>query len=305
MRGVRIKAPAKVNLSLQIGARRDDGFHDLDTLFQAIELHDVLELSVRDEPGVGLEVVGADLGQVEDNLVWRAASQTLARFSAGQGPVGGVQIRLTKQIPAGAGLGGGSSDAAAVIKALHRLFERTFEVDQWVDLAAGLGSDVPFFVGQRALARGLGRGEVLRPLPPLPTAHLVVGLPPVHCNTGQMYQALAASRQAASHNSTAGHGGRPSDLDHPQDWSVITRHATNDFEAIAVAQSPLIGAALQALRTAGASLAMLSGSGSAVFGVFADHDDAQRACAVASGEVPQVRFVTTTTLAQLPDAETV
>ena len=310
MRGVRIKAPAKVNLSLKIGARRDDGFHELDTLFQAIELHDLLELSPRDDPGVGLDVVGADLGPVEDNLVWRAASQTLARFSAGQGPVSGVQIRLTKQIPAGAGLGGGSSDAAAVIKGLHRLFGRAFEADQWVDLAAGLGSDVPFFVGQSALARGLGRGEVLRSLPSLPTAHLVLGLPPVHCNTGQMYQALAASRPvdsqpaashpAASHPAASG----PSDLDHPADWSVITRHATNDFEAIAAAQSPLIGAALQGLRTAGASLAMLSGSGSAVFGVFADRDTAEQARAVASSEFPLVRFVTTTTLLQLPEADT-
>jgi 4-diphosphocytidyl-2-C-methyl-D-erythritol kinase len=311
--GVRIKAPAKVNLSLQIGARRDDGFHEIDTLFQAIELHDLLELSPRDEPGVELDVVGADLGAVEDNLVWRAASQTLARFSAGQGPVPGVQIRLTKHIPAGAGLGGGSSDAAAVIKGLHRLFERTFKGDQWVELASGLGSDVPFFVGQRALARGLGRGEVLRPLPALPTAHLVLGLPPVHCNTGQMYQALAASRHAASHtaashqpaspSAAAGHSRRPSDLDQSEDWSVITRHATNDFEAIAVAQSPLIDAALQALRTAGASLAMLSGSGSAVFGVFANRAAAEHARAVASHQVPLVRFVTTTTLEQLPEAE--
>lgn len=305
MRGVCIKAPAKVNLSLHIGARRDDGFHDVDTVFQAIELHDLLELSLRDEPGVGLEVVGAELGPVEDNLVWRAASQTLARFGAGPSGVPGVQLRLTKHIPAGAGLGGGSSDAAAVIKGLHRLLDRSFEADAWVDVAAGLGSDVPFFVGQSALARGLGRGEVLSPMRALPTAHLVLGLPPVHCNTGQMYQALAASRSAASPTSGDGRAGGPPGLDQADDWSVITRHATNDFEALAVAQWPLIAAALHALRSAGASLAMLSGSGSAVFGVFPDRDAAGRACAAASGQVPLVRFVTTTTLIELPAAETV
>jgi len=273
---VRVQAPAKVNLWLRVLGRRPDGFHDLDTLFQAVDLCDEVMVSRRGEAGVGLRVEGADVGPARENLAYRAA--LAFRDAAGPGAgSGGVEIRLRKRIPAGAGLGGGSSDAAAVLRCMNALWGDPLAQPVLVEVGASLGSDVAFFLGVSALARGRGRGERLDPLPPLPEADLVLVLPPAHVATGPAYGALA--RYRAVHG--AGGGDVPPDA--TPSWRALADWAVNDFERVVPAAHPPVAASLAALRSSGARPALLSGSGGACFGVFADCDGAAQAAARIAG----------------------
>ena len=286
-----VAAPAKVNLFLRVLHRRADGFHELDTLFQAVSLHDDVRVelgaSVGAASGIELRVNGPDLGPVEDNLAYRAA----ARLREVAGVDDPVRIELTKRIPAGAGLGGGSSDAAAVLKCLAALtgFSDTAALHA---AAAELGSDVPFFLGRSALSRGSGRGEVLSELAPLPEAVLVLALPEVHVATGGAYAALAAHR---------GTGGAvtPAPDDGFRTWDAVAAAASNDFEAVVASKHPEIEACLAGLRQRGARFALLSGSGAASFGVFDDTEHARAAASWLSGH-HGFPFVPVTTLGAMP-----
>src|SRR5690606_6718842 len=166
------EAPAKVNLRLVVLAREASGFHQLETIFCAIDLADTITAQ-RAEPGIELEVVGARLGEPQENLVWRAASA----FFRTSGIAGGARLRLDKRIPVGAGLGGGSSDAASTLHALNALYGRPLGPRSILELAAELGSDVPFFAAGRPFALAWGRGGRLLPFPALPPAPTVVGVP--------------------------------------------------------------------------------------------------------------------------------
>lgn len=287
---VRILAPAKVNLTLSILGRRPDGFHELDTLFQAIALHDVLDLAPASGPGVELVVEGADVGPVRENLVWRAATALLAATGRERT---GVRIELLKRIPAGAGLGGGSSDAAATLRGLVHLLDLRVSDDTLRELAAELGSDVPFFIGPSGLARGTGRGERIEALDPLPARALVLGLPDVTCATAAMYGELA--RRRAERAIPAAPAPPP-----PASWQDVFALARNDFELIAVDRHRVIAAALDALRARGLPLAMLSGSGSAVFAVAHDAAEAAEVASALNAEVAGVRFVASHSLETLP-----
>ena len=292
MTGIHVRAPAKVNLALRVLGRRPSGFHELETLFQAVDLCDDVAIRTTSHPGVTLDVSGADVGPAEDNLVVRAARAFLSEGSISTG----LSIWLEKRIPAGAGLGGGSSDAGATLRALRALFPHAVDEMRITDLAAALGSDVPFFVGDAGLSLGRGRGEVLRPLPPLPEAHLVIGCPPVHISTAGAFGALARDRETG--------GTRPtslfSDRKLPGDWDGVAELAVNDFEATVCRDYPLVALALDALRATNPGFALLSGSGSAIFGVFSDASTADRARDVAEGACPSVRFVRARTLSALP-----
>jgi 4-diphosphocytidyl-2-C-methyl-D-erythritol kinase len=259
-----IDAPAKVNLFLRILDRRADGYHEIETVFQLIDLADTVR--VRVDPsfeGVSLTVRGPDLGPVEENLAYRAA--VLFRRAFGMGD--GIHIELSKRIPAGGGLGGGSSDAAAVLLLLRELTTRG---DELREVAEELGSDVPFFLCGSTRALGRGRGELLTPLEPLPEAALVVALPPVHVSTASAYGHLSdvrgrpSSRMVDVPRTFEGATARAS----PVGWLEVAELATNDFQALVSAGHTEVEQSLSALRERGASLAMLSGSGAACFGVF-------------------------------------
>lgn len=268
--GVRVPAPAKVNLWLRVLRRRTDGFHELDTLFQAVDLCDQVEVTRAPGGRVRLGVDGAELGPVRENLAYRAALAFLDAVGPAAGS-DGVRIRLVKRIPAGAGLGGGSSDAAAVLRCMNTLWARPVAAEVLAEVGASLGSDVPFFLGGAALARGRGRGEALEELPPLPPGHLVLVLPPVHVATGAAYGALA--RHRAVHG--AGGGGVPGEA--PQGWDDVARWAVNDFEQVVPAAHAPVAASLESLRGSGARPALLSGSGAACFGAFPDEASARAA----------------------------
>jgi len=257
-----LRAPAKVNLYLHVGERREDGFHEIDTLFQAVSLWDRVRVE-RSAGDVTLSVHGPDLGPVEENLAVRAARLFLEEIGSGEG----VALELTKDIPAGAGLGGGSSDAAAVLRAMNHLWSAPVSAARLAGLGARLGSDVPFFLGDSALARGTGRGEVLRPLSPLAPADLVLVLPPVHVATGAAYAELARNRTRLRRDV-------PPSPEVPGGWADVEGLARNDFEEVVSAGHPEIRRSLDALRAAGARPALLSGSGAACFGVFGEEVDA-------------------------------
>jgi 4-diphosphocytidyl-2-C-methyl-D-erythritol kinase len=262
-------APAKVNLRLVVLAREASGFHQIETLFCALALADELDV----EPGgndVTLEVEARqDLGPARSNLVIRAAEA----FQRAAGIQGGARIRLRKRIPAGAGLGGGSSDAATTLRALNELHGCPLDAHALLASAGTLGSDVPFFVLGSPLAWAWGRGDRLLPLPPLPARPVLVVAPATPVSTSEAYETLALRREEA--------GGRtpPAAFDPAalRSWDAIASIATNDFEDVVFDRMPELARIRDALRAAGAAPAMLAGSGSALYGVFHDPADAQAA----------------------------
>ncbi len=289
-RTLRIDAPAKVNLSLRVLERMPDGFHRLETLFQAVDLQDSLTVTTIPGSHVVLETPGADVGPVEDNLVTRA----VRAFRAATGTETGVEIRLDKRIPAGAGLGGGSSDAGAMLRLLNRLHGDGLAPEALQALGATLGADVAFFAGEAGYALGEGRGESLRALPGLPPRTLVLGLPPVHVPTGPAYGALARLRQGSV--TPAGVLGG----DAPTDWPAVRSLAVNDFEAVVPPAHPPVDAALGALRAdQGVLLALLSGSGGAVFGL-PRPGEAEAVVGRLRERLREVRWLTAATLDRLP-----
>ena len=289
MNRVRVLAHAKVNLHLRVLGRRADGYHDLETIFQAIDLHDVLEIE-EGGAGVALSVTGEDEGPVEDNLVARAARAFLAR--AGRG-LEGVRVRLEKRIPTGAGLGGGSSDAAATLRALDALFPRAVPPEEIRAIAEGLGSDVPFFLGPTPLALGRGRGEVIEPITPLPSLPGVVVLPEGRVATASAYRELDLQRE-----------GKPAaasqPLGPPSDWNAAAASARNDFEPVVGVTRPDVGRTLAALRETKPRLSLLSGSGSASFALY-DSEEGAEAAAARLGGVPDLRVIPVSTLDGWPD----
>jgi len=270
----RLSAPAKVNLFLRVLGALPDGYHALETLFQAIDLADDVRVE-RADAGVELAVDGADVGPAEQNLAHRAATELLARSGMG----GGVRIGLTKRIPAGAGLGGGSSDAAAVLRCVAALYEIPAGEGMLRGIAEELGADVSFFLGRSPLAAGRGRGDVLEPFEPLPEAMLVLVCPPVHIATAWAYRALDEARLLRSPSGSGTLRGRPGS------WSEVTAQAHNDFQALVVAAHPEVARSLEALRAAGAAGALMSGSGSTSFGIFPDRGAAESAAASLEAEL--------------------
>lgn len=257
---VAIDAPAKVNLRLAILAREASGYHSLESLFCALSLGDALTVR-RGPPGVSLSVAGAvDTGPPERNLALRAAH----RFHAELGEEPAVAIHLVKRVPSAAGLGGGSSDAAATLRALNALHGDPFDRAALLRMAIELGSDVPFFVCGSPLALAWGRGERLLALPPLPERAVLVAHPGVAMPTPEAFAAIAARR--GPDPAPRAFGLDAADL---ADWDAVARMAENDFGEVVAERIPVLHDALSALRDAGATIALLAGSGGSVFGVFA------------------------------------
>lgn len=293
---IRVEAPAKVNLLLRILRRTPAGWHELETLFQAVDLADRLTLEVVETDGFSLVVRGADVGPPEENLVTRAVEHF--RRAAGVG--GGLKAVLEKRIPAGAGLGGGSSDAGAALRALNVLYGEPLGSSELATLGSELGADVAFFAGSAGLALGEGRGDRLRPLPPLPPRYLVLGLPPVHVATGPAYGALATARERGLPVAPPILHGRA-----PADWAEVAALAVNDFEAVVPQAHPPVAEALAALRAEGTSPALLSGSGAAVFGGVPPGRAPEDVAAALARRAPLVRWTPVRTLERLPEPQRV
>lgn len=267
---VRVEAPAKVNLRLRVLAREASGFHSLESLFCSISLADTVEVRAG-EPGIRLEVSGGvETGPPERNLVVRAAE----RFHAALGTPPALDVALAKRIPSAAGLGGGSSDAAATLRALNALHGEPFGRAELLAMAAELGSDVPFFLCGSALALGWGRGERLLALPALPPRPVLVAHPGVAMPTGDAFRRIAERRGGAWEPEAFAFG-----LELLGGWPGVSALAANDFEAPALEVIPALAAAREAMLAPGALVCLLAGSGAAMFAVYPstdERDDAAR-----------------------------
>ncbi|HET9985467.1 MAG TPA: 4-(cytidine 5'-diphospho)-2-C-methyl-D-erythritol kinase [Longimicrobiales bacterium] len=282
---MKVRAAAKLNLHLSVLAREADGFHQLETVFCALELADDLDVELG-EPGVRLVVDGPDLGPLDRNLVHRAA---VAYFEAAGLPAA-VDVRLVKRVPAGAGLGGGSSDAAATLRALDQLHGAALGAERLLQLAARLGSDVPFFLADAALALAWGRGERLLALPEPPRAPVLLAVPPFAVSTPEAFRALDEHRAAAWVPEPRVH--RAATF---QTWTALAARATNDFEPVLFQRYPVLPALKAALLDAGAELALLTGSGSALFGIFRARAHCREAAQALRAAFADVEFIETTT----------
>jgi 4-diphosphocytidyl-2-C-methyl-D-erythritol kinase len=248
------RAFAKINLDLRILGVQADGYHELRTTFQSLALHDVLAFAPARGP---LDVETDDPACPQHgNIVERAAS-ALWRAAGRRGSPAGLRVRIEKRIPIAAGLGGGSADAAAALRAITRLWRIRLTSKELQTIAASLGADVPFFL-EGGTVRGRGRGDMLSPLADRPRRWVVVATPPFGVPTADAY------RWFDQHVDNGSLRGSP-------------HRRMNDLQAPVIARHPEIGALVDQLKRARASLAAMSGSGSAVFGLFARRQDAEAA----------------------------
>ncbi len=243
---LRIEAFGKVNRWLLVKGLRPDGYHELDTLFQTIDVTDGLRFEEADR--LTLSISGGPIPGGGENLVLRAARALLAGAGIGRG----ARIHLSKRIPVAAGLGGGSGDAAAALLGLNALWGLGLGSEELCAVASSIGSDVAFFLfGGRA--RGTGRGEVIETLPDRPDEWMVLLLPPFGLPTPEVYRALAAGPPPSGRGAHLPNGALPD---------------RNDLEAAAERLCPELRSLREALKGEGAVTARLSGSGSAVWGAF-------------------------------------
>jgi 4-diphosphocytidyl-2-C-methyl-D-erythritol kinase len=259
---LRARSFAKVNLALSVLGRRSDGYHDIQTIFQSIDVSDELEFQAAPQ----LEFHCENLPGIsqEDNLVWKAAKALVSRLGEKRGAV----ITLRKVIPAGSGLGGGSSNAAVTLLGLRRLWNLRIRDADLCPLASGLGSDVPFFL-HGGTAMGTGRGEAIRRLPDFTGAPIIVIFPGVHVPTAEAYRSLNLGLTSLTEDHRIQRFCGQVQMGKNPLTGIF-----NDFEASILAAYPPILEAKSFLEAQGATATMLCGSGSSVFGFFCDEESA-------------------------------
>ncbi|QDR83285.1 4-(cytidine 5'-diphospho)-2-C-methyl-D-erythritol kinase [Sporomusa termitida] len=251
-----LKAYAKINLALDVFSKRPDGYHEVAMIMQSVSLADTIVLT--EQPAsIDLSVTIPGLPADGSNLAYRAAA-LLAEYAK---PGKGVHIHLDKQIPLAAGLAGGSADAAAVLRGLNQLWELNLSVDELSKLAAQLGSDVPFCLYNGTML-ATGRGEIVRPLPPLPDCYVILAKPAVAVSTAWVYGRFTANEirvrpdiNAMCENLAQGN------------LAGVAGRLTNVLESVTISEYPQIAAIKNAMLTYGAMAALMSGSGPTVFGL--------------------------------------
>ena len=263
MKFIEIKAPAKINFGLNIVSKRADGFHNLETIFYPInDLYDIIKIEKSDTFSFSCD--NNELETDHNNLVIKAIKLLERIF----GKCFLVNIHLEKNIPIGAGLGGGSSDAAATLISLNEMFNLGIKHDQIIDLAMQLGSDVPFFVSAKP-AIGTSRGEILKEIDFEINFTIVVINPGIHISTKKAFENISPQPSKYDYFS-----GRVNRLD---DWNFVKEYITNDFEEYVFDAFPEVGKIKEKLYENGALFSLMTGSGSTVYGIFEDNDKAERA----------------------------
>lgn len=280
---VTMQAHAKINLGLDVTGRREDGYHLVRMIMQALELHDTLYLEKSDLPGIQLESDAPGLASDKSNLIVRAGELLLENYAPGKG----VHIKLEKQIPLAAGLAGGSADAAATLRGINELYKLGISDAELCRLGVRLGADIPYCImGGTALSEGIG--EVLTPLPDLPFCWVVLGKPQEGMSTAEAYRELDAM----------------TDIRHPdidgqiralQEGSLtgVAERLGNVLEPVTVLHQPEVETIRIILLEAGAVGARMSGSGPTVFGIFTEEEKALKACSVLKQEPSREVILTT------------
>lgn len=263
---------AKINWSLRVLGKRPDGYHEVRTVLQTISLHDRLSFSLLENDKVLLKCNDASIPSGDDNLIVKAAAALKSHYGLRLG----ANIELDKQLPAQAGLGGASSNAAVTLLGLARLWSLEVNKEELVGIAAKLGADVPFFlVGGRAL--GAGIGTALKPLRDLDSQHLIVIAPRAKVETAVAYQSLQAPALTSTGSAPILAGSRDdADFCNSDQWQ-LQEQLQNDFERVIFDREPEIRRAYDELVRIGAQGVLLAGSGSSVFGIFGSLSAQQQA----------------------------
>lgn len=257
-----IQAPAKVNYRLDVVGRRSNGYHELRMIMQRVNLCDEVTLRLVAQPGIRVTCGREGVPDGEGNIAWKAARVMLELTGGDQG----VEIEIVKHIPVAAGLGGGSSDCAAVLLGLNELLGLGLSRERLMEIGVKLGADVPFFVfGQTALAEGIG--ELLSPLVKVPAAWVVLVNPNLPVSTAWVYQNLQLTQRDQLAK-------LPNSFENVAD---VCRVFGNDLESVTIPAFPVIDEIKRSLISCGAAGALMSGSGPTVFGLFEDEVTARQA----------------------------
>lgn len=262
------KCRAKVNLTLDVLNKRPDGYHNLEMIMHEAGPYDIIAVEINTEgEGIDLSCTRSDIPLGSDNTCYRAAEQ----FLNAAGIRAQINIKITKNIPAGAGLGGGSSDAAGVIKALDALFGCRMEKDKMAEIGKAVGADVPFFIyGGCALAEGIG--ERLTPLKELSGARILIAKPNLSVSTPYVFKKFRLSGKLSHPNTAA-----CVEAVKNGDLAALSAAAGNVLESVTEAENPVIGEYKKIMKSFGAAYSLMSGSGPSVFGVFECEQAAERA----------------------------
>lgn len=267
MKEITLKALAKINLGLDVIGRREDGYHELRTIMQTIHLHDLLQIRQTREPGIKIHTNLSFLPVNESNLVYQAAVLLMSEFKITEG----VEVNLSKRIPVSAGMAGGSTDGAAMLYGMNRLFELGLSRRELMERGLKLGADVPYCL-MRGTALAEGIGEELTQLPPMVKCPVLIAKPAVSVSTKFVYQNLKLDKG----------------LPHPdigslvraiqkKDFDGVCAHMGNVLETVTIPNYPVIERIKEKMLDSGAAAAMMSGSGPTVFGLFRDEKSAMQA----------------------------
>lgn len=267
MKEIKLRALAKINLGLDVVRRREDGYHEVRMIMQTIRLYDQIKLSMREKPGIAVKTNLFYLPANEDNLVYKAAKLLQDEFDMKRG----VSIDLKKFIPVAAGLAGGSSDAAAVLVGMNRMFGLGLSKAELMKRAVSIGADVPYCI-MRGTALAEGIGEKLKPLPAMPKCQVLIAKPAVHVSTKFVYTNLRVG-ELTSHPDIDGQiqALREGDL------QELANRMGNVLETVTIPAYPVVGQIKRIMEESGAAGAMMSGSGPTVFGLFEDERKAKYA----------------------------
>lgn len=266
---IKLKALGKINLGLDVLGRRPNGYHDVRMVMQTVYLYDQILLEKTDKEGISLETNLFYLPVNENNLAYRAAKMLIDEFAIKEG----VHISLEKHIPVAAGMAGGSSNAAAVLYGMNRLFQLGLTDQELMDRGVQLGADVPYCI-MRGTVLAEGIGEKLTPLPAMPKCHVLLAKPPISVSTQKVYEKLDA-QEVTKHPDIDGIllGLQTGDL------KKITSSMGNVLENVTIMEYPQIERIKDVMKEEGALNAMMSGSGPTVFGIYDDKMLARRAAA--------------------------
>ena len=264
-----LRALGKINLGLDVLGRRENGYHDVRMVMQTVYLYDLITLEKKEEPGIELATNLSFLPVNENNLAYRAAKLLMDEFHI----PGGLRIELEKHIPVAAGMAGGSSNAAAVLYGMNRLFSLGLTEKELMERGVTLGADVPYCI-LRGTVLAEGIGEILTPLPPMPRCQILLAKPPVNVSTRMVYEKLDAC-QIVNHPDIDGLIRGLQD----QDLGKVASSMGNVLEEVTIGEYPVIDEIKRIMRESGALNAMMSGSGPTVFGIYADRAKARAAAA--------------------------
>lgn len=264
---ISLKALAKINLGLDVVRRREDGYHEVRMIMQTIQLYDRLDIKRTQEPGIQIQTNLSFLPVNENNLIYKAAKLLMDEFSI----TDGVSVKLDKRIPVAAGMAGGSTDAAAMLIGVNRLFSLGLTKRQLMERGVQIGADVPYCI-MRGTALAEGIGEALSPLPPMVKCPVLIAKPSISVSTKFVYQNLKLDDTTIHPDID-----RLIDDIKAKNLHDITAHMGNVLETVTIPNYPVIDEIKKHMLSNGAVGAMMSGSGPTVFGLFDDEDTAKKA----------------------------